>query len=598
MGTNEVKLSAIEAMQNSDPACPGENWFLYWRTSSSLWRSKIENMKGGKSIIVPINWSFHSETGDHVDFGNERPEANLARLVEMAEECNRSVHFYLPVTPAPFLPNGGLPHFLARQVAQGPDQLALATVDALGQLLKIHSFFDPRVFQSFTKFIGRLSQYFNKSGVNAKLWGMECGYVHLGGYQSFLFDRSKTYNQAFTRYMTLAREEAPDLEKTLNSLSFEKKMNTRFLWTIRDLYVDALKKELSNHFEGVLKYAFIGASPFDFMDRACGNNNFSKYSNDMLDSLCRDVIPSSILIPRGNQNSVYTRQVDELVSYSFVSSKLDDTYYEEDRHSYLSALVFFHLFLPEQKVPTQSHIIEWENSGRVEERWKTQGFFSFLLNQFPYTYNLVPIEKFRFDETVSLANKVLVIDGELVDQKVFNNILKVFMSGGQILLDRSNLSPFFLRKLETFFLENSLLVEKIFFHTNVHSATLGDGKLILYEGALLNLKNESEKSEFWKKLVGLYNLLHIQNIQGDQVSGFWRTRASSPSELNYEEVRRLSLYNGTSYKKKVKLPLGKNFALLKILDEQNAVVQSYPHQIEVQLLPEGAVSIDFGVFGP
>ncbi len=583
-------------MQNSDPACPGENWFLYWRTSSSLWRSKIEKMRGGKNIIVPINWSFHSETGDRVDFGNDRPESNLARLVEMAGECNRTVHFYLPVTPAPFLQNGGLPHLLARQVAQGPDQLAFAMVDSLGQLLKIHSFFDPRVFQSFTKFIGQLAHYFTHSGVNAKLWGLECGYIENGGYQSFLFDRSKTYGQAFTRYMGLAKEEAPELEKNLNSLSFEKKMNMRFFWTIRDLYIDALKKELSTHFEGILKYSFMGASPIDFLDRACGNNNFSKYSEDMLESLCRDVIPSSILIPQSGKKTIYSRQVDELVSYSLVSSKIEDSYYEEDRQSYFFGLVFFHLFLPDQKVPQQSHMVDWENPLRIEERWMVQGLRSFLKNNFPYTYSLIPIEKFRFDETVSLSSKVSVIDGELVDQKVFNNVLKTFMSGGQILMDRSNLSPFFLLKLETFFLENSLAVEKIFFHTNVHSALLGDGKLVLYEGGLLNTKSESEKNEFWEKMSKFFNLVHIKNIKNDEVTSYWRTRSSSPSELNYEEIRRLSLYNGTSYKKKIKLPLERNFVLLKILDEQNAVVQSYPHQIEVQLLPEGAVSLDFGVF--
>ena len=86
---------------------------------------------------------------------------------------------------------------------------------------------------------------------------------------------------------------------------------------------------------------------------------------------------------------------------------------------------------------------------------------------------------------------------------------------------------------------------------------------------------------------------------GGDVEGldfYWRTRPSSTNELKFEEVRRLSLYNPTSYRKKIKMNLTKNFVVYKVLDEINVIVQTYPNEIEIELSPEGSVIVDFGVF--
>jgi len=56
------------------------------------------------------------------------------------------------------------------------------------------------------------------------------------------------------------------------------------------------------------------------------------------------------------------------------------------------------------------------------------------------------------------------------------------------------------------------------------------------------------------------------------------------------------MYNPTSYKKKVRIQLTRNFALLRVVDKVNVVVQSYPSELEVQFLPGASVSLDFGMF--
>ena len=143
-----------------DTVFPGENWFFYWKTSASLWKNKLQEFPGTK-IIIPVNWSFHSETGDQFDFDEHRPETNLKKLVEIAESVGKQVIFFLPLTPAPFLSNGGLPHLLARGLALNNEQMAYGIIDADDNLIKIYSFFDPRVFEAFDRFVKKLGQYFD-----------------------------------------------------------------------------------------------------------------------------------------------------------------------------------------------------------------------------------------------------------------------------------------------------------------------------------------------------------------------------------------------------------------------------------------------------
>ncbi len=157
-----------------DTVFPGETWFFYWKTSASLWKTKLQEFPGTK-IIIPLNWSFHSETGDQFDFDDHRPETNLKKLVEIANEVGKQVIFFLPITPAPFLPNGGMPHLLARSLSLNSEQMAYGVIDADDHLVKIFSFFDTRVFEAFEKFVKKLGQYFNTHKIASDVWGIRCG---------------------------------------------------------------------------------------------------------------------------------------------------------------------------------------------------------------------------------------------------------------------------------------------------------------------------------------------------------------------------------------------------------------------------------------
>ena len=56
------------------------------------------------------------------------------------------------------------------------------------------------------------------------------------------------------------------------------------------------------------------------------------------------------------------------------------------------------------------------------------------------------------------------------------------------------------------------------------------------------------------------------------------------------------MYNPTSYKRKIKLELNKNFALMKILDEVHVKTNIQNSELSIEILPEGSLSLDFGVY--
>ena len=58
----------------------------------------------------------------------------------------------------------------------------------------------------------------------------------------------------------------------------------------------------------------------------------------------------------------------------------------------------------------------------------------------------------------------------------------------------------------------------------------------------------------------------------------------------------MGIYNPTSYKKKFIINLNNSSVLSKIIDDKNVKVQTHPHEITVEMLPGGSVSLDFGIF--
>ena len=563
-----------------DTVFPGENWFFYWKTSASLWRTKLQEFPGTR-IIIPINWSFHSETGDQFDFDEHRPETNLKKLVEIAKEVGKQVVFFLPLTPAPFLPNGGLPHLLARGLALNAEQMAYGIIDADDNLIKIYSFFDPRVFEAFDLFVKKLGQYFAANSIAADLWGIRCGYFSEGHFRSFLEDTSKTFELAFGRFLQGKKTDS----EILSPLE-EKQFAFEFNKSVQDLYTSNARESIGVNFEGALDVAFLGASTSKFLKRLSGSISTVDYSSELYESLAKDIIPSSVLINYRLKKGVLTRELNDLVANSYLPARLaTNSAYEFEDIAVFSPLSFFKVY---EKVDGVSSMFQ---------SWEQLNLWSYLRSTFGWSYKVISSDTLKLHENKNpYQEHVHLVHGHDVDKILFNFILKTFMNGGRVILNRSGLSDQYLKRFETFFLENSLVVEKVNFKTQIQNISLGEGRLVLIDGDQFGDLNPTEFEDFWKNIVETFSILHIpiQNVEG--IDYYWRTRPSSVNELKFEEIRRLSLYNPTSYRKKIKMDLSKNFVVYKVLDEMNVIVQTFPNELEIELSPEGSVIVDFGVF--
>lgn len=558
---------------------PGENWFFYWKTSASLWRSKLEEAPYAGKIYVPINWAFHSETGDDYDFATARPETALSNILSIASALGREVVFLLPVTPVPYLANGGVPHLLARHIAYGPKKLPYAIVDSEDRINRLYSFFDPRVFQAYRKFLRALATYFENESINADLYALVAGTVESGNFHSFLLDESKIFYQSLARFTSLKEEEG---KESATPKIFGKERETvykqEFVSTIRNLYLDAVKEFFKSHYEGELNVSFLGATTRDFFDRIASQEKKSRYSREILHAGVADVVASSVLIPSKLKEGALLRALNE-ISFTALYNQFYTKVSGETRG--LLPLIFFEIF---------------EEARSDLHSFKEIGLFDYLDERFRWNYFHKRAFDFRFEEHDE-SGKIQIFHAREISAKNFTAILRSFLGGARVILNKSGLSSDLSKRLELFYYENSLKVEKVNYLTMIEHISLGNGTLVVFDGDSLATHPVEKRADFWRKLIDTFEIRHVVVPPTEGIDHYWRYRAPSHSELRYESIRRLSMYNYSSYKRKFKIPLPKNFLTLKVIDAVSSQVTTRPEIIDVEMLPNGSFSVELGVYG-
>ncbi len=582
MMQHEVSLSLTTPVpRDHDTAFPGESWFFYWKTSASLWRSKIENFAGNGKIIIPINWSFHTETGESYDFAEQRPETDLKKLSDICISLGREAVFLVPTGPVPFLANGGVPHLMARSPLVGSDGVQVAVVDPDQSINKLYSFFDTRIFKAYGQFLRDLGNYISSAGIPCDVWGLECGYVDDEGFQTYFKDYSSTYEQGFGKFLETKKENESE---EVSSIQKEEELHQEFYETIHSLYQGQVETCLAGNFEGHIRTSFLGGSPKDLFRRANHVESISGYCNDTLESISLDVLPSSVLIPSRLKEGVLGKLLDDSVNKGISELSFRTSYYEDDNVGFFQPLRFFEVFDIQDDAPADV------------PNWADLSLWDFLQQDYRWCYADLGEKDFIFDESIEAPKITFFFHGHDMSKKLFNNLLKAFLNGGKVILNRSGLSTDLLRRLETFLLENSLNVEKVNLHTTIHNVTLGQGRMLIFDGSKLSELSEDKCFDFWKKVFSTFHYNHMKISVPEGIQFLWRYRPSSHNELSFEEVRRLGIYNPSSYKRKFKLQVPKTFSLLKIIDERNVTFKTQRHECELELHPDGSVTFEFGEF--
>ncbi|MBF0359577.1 MAG: hypothetical protein HQK49_01105 [Oligoflexia bacterium] len=591
-----------------------EGWFLYWKTSASLWKGKLEKFPKSKPLFIPLNWAHHfiTETtlGSNAskdvelpqyDFGKNRPDTNIAELASIATELELNAIFLFPTTPNPLFANGGIPAYYAKSPSQTEDGITIATATDHGKINRIYSFFDPRVYKGYSKFSFEFSRYLNENNLNIHIAILNCGYFNKNNqFISYFEDYSPCFENGLIKYSEVKRREREkeresESEFSENNRNFkesnnnnddqliiETKKKIEFYEIIKDLYITTAKESIGDNFEGVIETAFLGGAPLDIINRSIEKYEHSiRYFPYIMHSKIIDVIPTTLLLPPNIKEGKITKVMNDFLDVPLIQNKLENLNSYENNEFDFSPLNFFHLY-------THSN-----NSITKNDPWKLTGLINYLDKNYTQTYTLFTNTK-NLSNDDSTYDKSYFLIGANLSSNEFYNALKIFMNGGNVIIDTYNLHAPLMRKLDAFFIENSVPLQKINYVTEVTLASLGQGKMILFNRQKIGDESFVKKHSFWENIISYFNIDHLKlNFEND-VFFQWKGRRPFHNELEFIEIRRVIFYNPSSYKRTVKIQKNKNFVLLKTIDEQNVFVNPHEKGLDIDLMPNSSVGIDFG----
>lgn len=572
---------------DSESVFPGENWFFYWKTSAALWESKIAGFVGVGPLFVPLYWGFHTENAETFDFGQIRPEADIARLCKVAHQLGREIVILLPLGGVPFQPNGGLPSFLARNPAQDQHGMTQAFLDRDGEVHKVHSFYDPRVYQAYRKYVWQLGQYLASKNVSVEILGIRAHWIDGLQAYSFLTDYSPAFTQGFVRFLKQQKldlrldehgQEVPALPKEEEQIQA-----TRYRKLIADLYLQTASETLNAYWVGEQDYGMLGASPTDIFPRSFDDWPMqAALLGDLLTLLDWDLLPSSAMLPHQTKKGPIEKFLKDLMTPTFVQTAMQRDVSEEASPGAFLPLVFLDFFWDDERRTAALPYLE-------------------ELGLIPYAHKFFRgcwrwRTRFNFDRESEEGHsgQLKFFFAPEMDRARFQQVLRLFLNGQKIILDESKLDPVLAKKLQLFFVENDLKPQNINFLTPITMVRLGDGMLMIYDGTKLKEHHVSKKMAFWEHVTKYLNLRHMA-VRGDELPYYlWKTRSTGTYELNYDEIRRVCLYNPGTERLKCQVIGPKNFAFLKVVDPSQAQAKSTTMGVDVDLLPGGSISLDFG----
>ena len=308
-------------------------------------------------------------------------------------------------------------------------------------------------------------------------------------------------------------------------------------------------------------------------------------------------------LPTGKSQLEYTRDLfQHFVNGDLVSSALLTA--EEKKESLLwilsehfgaRSLELAYKLIPAASLPDE----DWRPfgvadlfSGEYVDHFEKLGLRGFLYRHYRWLYQNRESFEFTPESIDRGQHKIKFFNGAGLTRTSFAHLLKLFMLGQRVLLDRSGLGEGHEKRLQLFLLENNIRMQSVNFMTSTQICELGEGRLIIFDGSSLIQNPDREK--FWSHIFRYLNLVQPEVQMDDDVFGLWRIRETASHELSYLDVRRVNLYNPTSYKKSVSIRTHRHFAFMKMIDPTRATARSTTDGVEVELLPNGKIALDFG----
>lgn len=583
MKSVQENLFTPRIQHDPDPLFNGENWFFYWKTAPSLWESKLSQFKGHTPILIPINWAFHAQKQEYTqeqlikyqrqgvkmnskvqyEFGKKNPHCALSEIDRIAQKLDLEILFCFQITPLPFLPNGGVPSWLARVPLQDSRGLDIHTMDQDQKIHKLYTFFDQRVFIEYQRFLSAIHEHFTTTGVRSQTIAIESGYTDdAGNFKSYFEDASSIYQYNLKNYLS----------------SFGESLTAKddFYQSVYGLYRDVLEESLGGSWAGVKQVAFIGSSPSQTQERIfSGKINVKRMLPMTLKSISQEKLWSYALYPHHELSPLLRRVHQKHFNQKNFLKHFREEMLEKSDVSFDSLNVFTFF--------TKTNLADsfFENLGLTD-----------LLNVVN-PYGVAQHQNFEpyYHNTISGIHFIL---GNQLHPDEMSQVIKMFLSGSSLVLDTEEMGQDLLKKLDWFILENQLKRHKLFLGIEFEMIELNDCKFIIFNKKELSKVSASQKQDFWERVLHFFEFQYLRVKAQEGIEYFWMLRNSGIDDIRYHDVRRICLYNPTNYSLKLAINPNKQFALLKVVDENSVHVQSSMSGVEVVVSPQGSVSLDFG----
>lgn len=552
----------------------GPTWFLYWKISTQLWKTRLQNLQeqGIKRIIVPLYWSHHFIDGN-LDFGEKNPQTDLHLLSSLAEQLNLALTYLFPFTPNPIFPNGGLPSHLAKTVSVLPTGLPLR-VRFLDQVHQIYSFYDPQVLSALKKFAWYIRHYFEQMHITHPILGIHAGHMEEMEFISYRQDYSLAYEMSFAKFY-----QNQDNEHNIPANAFE--------IMIEQLFTQTLSNALGNHYQGCLQMAFIHGHPLELL---CDFNaksvmDLNTFSLDTI-SRCLSLgyIPFSgcDFLEQKISTGSY-RMLLELESIPNPAGNFGPHLEEIKTDEIFAAMCFV---------------------GNIEY-WEQLGLDSFLIKNMLMNTNVhIPsMDAFTFSEETS-STKLFFFRASQINDSHLKKILHGFLLGHTIIIDMHDIDISIENRFHIFIAENGLNLFKFRLLFPMGMVELGEGKLIfIYPDSEIRDSKATislsigKKMHFWDKLFALSDFTYAHLQCDSQLFYIWKQMQVHSHNNIYSQMRALCLYNYDSKIKFLRLYKKDECKILRYepYPASCCTITSFSHFDEIGIQGSGFLRIEFGV---
>src|SRR5690606_17243670 len=138
------------------------------------------------------------------------------------------------------------------------------------------------------------AEYFSQSGIGSDVFGIRGRYFEHGRIKNMLLDRSPAFERGFQRFLEAKKREGEHFD--LLQLETEKRLIHEYEISVEEMYCATAADELAANWISPIEVGFLGASPDLVMERIYETESPGFYSKQLFAWLCRDMLPSSVLL--------------------------------------------------------------------------------------------------------------------------------------------------------------------------------------------------------------------------------------------------------------------------------------------------------------